>query len=243
MMMRKSNWFVDEINTNLFIAEVEKRPELWDSKVVDKSFKKRQSSWDSICEIFHDGYQNKTDIERHDMRRQLQRRWKSLRDSFTREISKMKSTSQEGCAERKPYMYFKELVFLLDVVDCGSDTVILQQNGKVLDNDAQSYENQPCNDRLEETHNDSTTAIPNLSSKEQTKAHEKCTKKIFKTIKKRRDDGDRLFMLSLSKELKKVPDKYKIDVKLEILQAIMRGQKRALESEDSTEGNFEQCCN
>ncbi|RZF45354.1 hypothetical protein LSTR_LSTR002797 [Laodelphax striatellus] len=242
MMMNRNNWFVDEIDTNSFIAEVEKRPELWDSKVADKSFKKRQSSWDSICEIFSEDYRKKSDIERHDMRRQLQRRWKSLRDSFTREISKMKSSSQgEGCTERKPYMYFKELVFLLDVVDCGSDNVVQHQNDTLPNNDGPRNENIPYNDRLEDTQNDPTT-LPDLFPQEQSKSNEKesqtKSKKVFKTIRKHRDDGDRLFMLSLSKELEKVPDKYKIDVKLEILQAIMKGQKRALQAEQSAEDNF-----
>ncbi|XP_075214762.1 uncharacterized protein LOC142320630 isoform X2 [Lycorma delicatula] len=60
-------------------------------------------------------------------RRLMQRRWKSLRDCFTRELSRMKKLKSSALlADYKPYCYFKHLAFLLDAVEHTSQNVSIQ---------------------------------------------------------------------------------------------------------------------
>ncbi|XP_049829989.1 uncharacterized protein LOC126269907 [Schistocerca gregaria] len=109
------------INTEDFISEVESRPVIWDMKSDDYSNKvMKMKAWQEIITKFVPDFDEKSIDERNKIGTILQRKWKILRSSFTRELSRQKTEKSGSAATgRKKYIYF-ELRFL--TTDCKNTT-------------------------------------------------------------------------------------------------------------------------
>jgi len=162
----------------------------------------------------------------------LQRKWKSLRNSYAREQSKRKTMkSGSGSKSWTTYVYYNQLSFLSTCV--GSKQTISNFN----DSDAEQYadaepntdneDNDNMNDSGEEHayEDTSTQSRPSKKMKTQNKDSEsQLLLSIQKSLENRnemtksKDDPDRLFLLSLINDLKQVPEENKMEVKLSIMQ-------------------------
>ncbi|XP_047100334.1 uncharacterized protein LOC124718765 [Schistocerca piceifrons] len=110
------------INTEDFISEVESRPIIWDMKSDDYSNKvMKMKAWQEIITKFVPDFDEKSIDERNKIGTILQRKWKSLRASYTRGLLRQK-TEKSGYAAtgRKKYIYFDPLRFL--TTDCKNTT-------------------------------------------------------------------------------------------------------------------------
>lgn len=215
---------MDNFDTEKFICEVESRPALWDYSCEEYSDReKKKRCWEELVALFLEK-DDPTDIDRNELGKTLQRRWKSLRDCYSREIQRMAKLKSGSPASRKAYIYFKHLSFL--------QTVIKQ---KAIVTNAEN----------EETHEEIVLQQPALGEtgfssrkrKNVSSIEQQLLNILQESIRKREqrdklaeDDDDRLFLLSLLNPLKKLPEHLRFSVRLELLQVIQRAKLHASSS-------------
>ncbi|XP_063592035.1 uncharacterized protein LOC134769279 isoform X2 [Penaeus indicus] len=142
----------------------------------------------------------------------LQRKWKSLRDSYRRELTlskKEKSGSGAGRG-RKEYLYFKQLSFLQEI--CATKP-----------NAAESVEDTTVQGDERENPGEPAPSTSNVKRKKSTVQSDE--KIILKALAKKVSvphDHDTNFLLGLVPDFKSIPESVKFDAKLEIMNVIKR---------------------
>ncbi|XP_041987506.1 uncharacterized protein LOC121739218 [Aricia agestis] len=208
------------IDIDRFISEVQFRPAVWD---FNANFTRREriKAWEEICEWFTKDYKNLSSKDRNAICHKLQRKWKSLRDCFNREIGKQKNS---GDRKRKKYIYFKKLSFL----KCLRDDIpnVPTSDDETSENDS-GVEQQ---DKIEEK-------ISSLEGPKKRKRDDKARQSIDKSEMQlfiepeidlsyskckcvKYEDPDRDFLMSILPDVKKIHDDLKIDFKSQVLQII-----------------------
>ncbi|XP_054706245.1 uncharacterized protein LOC129216115 [Uloborus diversus] len=149
---------------------------------------------------------------------QFQRKWKHLRDGFSRELAKQKQEKSGSlCSARKKYVYFDHLLFLLRV---------MQGKYTVFDLDDENHQ------KVDESYSgDNATLRPLVKKRktsfpsEETILHSpKDTTQFRCKSPVDESDADRLFMLSFVKELKQVPEEFKLEVKSDIINVFRKAK-------------------
>lgn len=160
----------------------------------------------------------------------LQKKWKGLRDTFVREMKKTKNAPSGSGASKIQYIYFQRLMFLERSV----------RNKKTESNIQDTSENS-------KTGNEESTADAadedimrppnqNIKRKKMTAADAEFLNIIKNNISSRNQqqplvssvtegDDDKLFCLSLHKELLKVPEANRIAVKIELMKILQAAQQ------------------
>ncbi|XP_075983668.1 uncharacterized protein LOC142981554 [Anticarsia gemmatalis] len=102
----------EAFNTELLIDEIEKRPAIWDMTSSDYSDKNlRRRAWEELVLIFCEGYDNEE--KKKILSSSLQKKWKSLRDNYMREVKKIKTVkSGSGASKTSTYIHYNRLRFL-----------------------------------------------------------------------------------------------------------------------------------
>ncbi|KAF9406398.1 hypothetical protein HW555_013220 [Spodoptera exigua] len=231
-------------DTELFIDEIEKRPAIWDLESPDYANRiLKRRSWEELVLIFSD--KDDSEEKKKDLGNTLQKKWKGLRDTFVREMKKTKNAPSGSGASKIQYIYFQRLMFLERSV----------RNKKTESNIQDTSENS-------ETGNEESTVDAadedimrapnqNIKRKKMTAADAEFLNIIKKNISSRNQqqppvssvtegDDDKLFCLSLHKELLKVPEANRIAVKIElmkILQAAQQSSQSTVYSNNSYSSN------
>lgn len=154
----------------------------------------------------------------------LKKRWKSLRDCFSRELAKQKKDiiNQEKnggfLKERKKYEHFDEMLFLIECTYCG--------DSEQQDSDEESFNNE---DPLEtETVNLKRERVSDTDNSDDNTNQIEVVEKKPKVLKKRKktnqkftseavDDEDRQFLISLLPSFKSLNAKQKLEAKIRFL--------------------------
>ncbi|CAH1999388.1 unnamed protein product [Acanthoscelides obtectus] len=178
---------MNTIDTESFIREVRARSVIWDSTLSGYSYKnEKRKAWRDLCRIFLEGFHDRTEAERCKLEIELQKKWKNLRDCYTRELNKQNNVGHTQL--RKKYVFFDMLSFLYPV----------------------------CINRLYLTSEDAERARVTSPLKLQEETQNK-PKKV-----KPAQDSDKFFLLSLLTDLKNVPEHYKMDCKLELMNILKK---------------------
>lgn len=144
----------------------------------------------------------------------MQRKWKSLRDSFNREINKQKK-SGSGASARKEYIYFNQLSFLKRTQNVRPTTA----------------EEITKNDTEQEQIEEETMSINSFTRKAKKRNIDKTENEILKQLSdnlknkyatRENQDPDKDFLMSVLPDIKKIHDDFKIDFKAEMLQLIKK---------------------
>ncbi|GFO44950.1 dihydrouridine synthase domain containing protein [Plakobranchus ocellatus] len=99
------------METSRLIDEVKKRPLIWDPRSrFYKDNAKRAEQWMEICRTLYPGLAKKGEFEEKRKVRELQTRFKSLRDSYTKYLKKLRGP--EGGEGLKRYVFADKLSFL-----------------------------------------------------------------------------------------------------------------------------------
>lgn len=149
----------------------------------------------------------------------MQKKWKNIRDSFLRELRRIKCTKSGSAAARKsPYIYFKQLLFLKPTVE--------QNNTDSNLNDVEDNVDNPILESVSQ-------ATPRSKKKkvESNIEREDLVSILKESINSRNErelryenDSDRMFLLSLLNDFKKIPESAKMSAKIEIFNVIHRAQ-------------------
>lgn len=157
----------------------------------------------------------------------IQRKWKSLRDSFIREINLQEKESRSGCggSNRKKYIYFEQLQFLIHRSTNKRNITLTDDDGSKFhphrDAVATAAENKDAVfDRAKKlSKKRKKLTLANVELKQRT---EQISQKEDEV---ERSDEEQLFLLSLVTEMKKIPEDHRLDARCEIILVIKKWQR------------------
>ncbi|XP_046684468.1 uncharacterized protein LOC124370191 [Homalodisca vitripennis] len=117
-------------DTELFIEEIKSRRSIWDMECADyKNRVLKRTAWHQLVEIF--SKEGCSEEQKKILGNTLQKRWKSLRDNFARELRKRKTKkSGSGASNSTPYIYFSRLKYLENTVNKKLTTSNLDDHDK-----------------------------------------------------------------------------------------------------------------
>lgn len=148
----------------------------------------------------------------------MQRKWKSFRDSFRRELAKMKQSKSGSGADtgRKQYIYFKQLMFLLPICE----TKPQQEETEPPNNHEEVEPVTPQSRAGQKRKRISTASEEQLLIQTISKNMEK------KSAEKERDDPDRHFLLSLLPHFKNLQENCKLEVQGQFISILQQYKRR-----------------
>jgi hypothetical protein len=148
---------------------------------------------------------------------QLQKRWKNIRDSYFRELRRLKNIRSGAAApKRNSYIYFQQLHFLKGTAESSPTT---------------SNIDRPTEQEAAET-SDTPTSETYRPPQKKKRAEDYIGLEMVNVLKSRlqsieeseRHDSDILFLLSLVDDFKKIPDYSKSSAKIEMIKLIQSYQ-------------------
>ncbi|CAH0730593.1 unnamed protein product, partial [Brenthis ino] len=189
----------EAFNTELLIDEIEKRPAIWDMTSSDYSDKNlRRRAWEELVLIFCEGHDNEE--KKKILSSSLQKKWKSLRDNYMREVKKMKTVkSGSGASKTSTYIHYNRLRFL-------QASIANKDTESSFDADNASTSSEVAEVEISSGFKKQSLAQKNVSHP------------------KEDDDEDKLFWLSLVKEIKKIPEYRRLQTKIAIYNLILQNQ-------------------
>ncbi|XP_050663753.1 uncharacterized protein LOC126964596 [Leptidea sinapis] len=114
-------------DTERFIIEIQNREALWNQSSDDYSNKNlKRQLWLELTDIF--GGENLEEKEKGELGLSLQMKWKNIRDTFTRELRRLKGAKSGSAAKRKSaYIYFDQLQFLMPTLEINETSASLSE--------------------------------------------------------------------------------------------------------------------
>ncbi|XP_075181275.1 uncharacterized protein LOC142254118 [Anomaloglossus baeobatrachus] len=109
------------INIDLLIDEVREREPLWnmaDRRHADSIVTRRL--WDEVCHAAIEGWGELNSRGQKKARDKLQKRWRSIRDRFKKELNQEMQAPSGSGGRRSKYRYFRALSFLRTTMVCRS---------------------------------------------------------------------------------------------------------------------------
>ncbi|XP_066443156.1 uncharacterized protein [Eleutherodactylus coqui] len=108
------------IEVNSLITAVSHQPAIWDAR--DPNYMdrlKRSHAWESVCQEVTEDWDDLHTRTRDRRLKDLQTRWRSLKDCYRRELQQQRKAEKTGgtTIKRKTYLYFRQLHFLKPVLE------------------------------------------------------------------------------------------------------------------------------
>ncbi|XP_076045702.1 uncharacterized protein LOC143027943 [Oratosquilla oratoria] len=217
-----------DFDTEKFISEVESRPALWDLNDDEYSSRDlKRKNWDELVTIFLK--KEVSPAEKNEFGKLLQRKWKSLRDCYSRERQRLAKLKSGSAVSRKTqYVFYNHLSFLQNVIKSKGSS--------------NNLEEPTAEEKPSETEQPSAcSSVPNVEEKggkrkkvEQISPEVERLMNVLQAGMQSREeretlkeqDDDRLFLLSLLKPMKKIPEHLRLGVRIQIMQVIDNAARR-----------------
>ncbi|XP_030024096.2 uncharacterized protein LOC115442984 [Manduca sexta] len=183
-----------EMSTERFIAAVKSQPALWDARAAGYNSRfQKIKSWERVCYKVIPNFTRLNTSEKNETVTKLQRRWKSLRVCYIRELrQKMDEKNSNGVfPTRKEYRYYSQLSFLRNSCQPKESALLTVKPTHMLQK------------KPPET---------NVPKHEDTRSQ-----KSMDDAKECTNDHDLNFLHSLLPHFRKVPEERKLDLQSEIL--------------------------
>ncbi|CAG9788935.1 unnamed protein product [Diatraea saccharalis] len=239
-----------EISADKLIKAVKARPSLYNK--ADARYhahnKYKGKIWKEVCRDVYPNWDQLQPSQKVEYDLELQKRWKSLRTCFTRELALQKKDQMKKDdpdddygphKKRKKYEYFDAMSFLLypENIDLEADT---EERTKETNEDSDEDSSDPLDHEIKienflypeptKTSRNIPQIIPIERNEEQFHSYyEKqqesrvVEEKLLDLLKEKKledEDEDRQFMLSLIPGFKKLNDRQKFEAKIEILKVL-----------------------
>ncbi|CAG4936439.1 unnamed protein product [Parnassius apollo] len=201
-------------DTERFISEIQNRPCIWNMSSEEYSNRVlKQSNWNEVADIIYDEWQNLEENTKQKRTKALQKKWKVLRDGFRRYVNKTKKIkSGSGAIKLRQYVYYHQLSFLLPLTEEKAGTEDSLENEST--EDAVTEEKIPQRGRKRTSTSKEDNLITQLAIN--------LNKKYNETTFDDKTDDDKLFLMALHGDFKKISDDYKLDAKTDILKVIKK---------------------
>lgn len=151
----------------------------------------------------------------------MQKKWKHLRDNYARELKRQKTLPSGSQARKGTYIYFGRLQFL-------EGSLSSKETISNIENDR---EEGLCDDDVDVTGEHREKGTTSTKKKLKLNPGDLHIANILEksllarqTEEEKQNDEDKLFCLSLYKEMKKVPENSRLMTKIEILNVLHRAQ-------------------
>lgn len=106
------------IKVEELIRQVQHHPALWRPSDPGYSDRYRKAAaWLSVCQNLYPDWDELDEGDKGILENLTQKRWRSARDQFRREMVHYEGLSGTGPLTKKPYMYLQQLMFLKPVLD------------------------------------------------------------------------------------------------------------------------------
>ncbi|KAF5301289.1 hypothetical protein FQR65_LT19238 [Abscondita terminalis] len=213
----------NNIDCELLINAIQERPAIWDMRSSDYSDKiKRKRSWEEVVILF--SREDDTEEEKKKLGILLQKKWKNVRDRYSREVQQRKGKSGDGFKKKSPYVYTQQLSFLEDTIKNRTTSNSMDNN----EQESQETENPEDSSTSLSLRSELSTETTNIGKKRrlnpvETKLIEALDRKAEERKKKEKineEDDDKLFLLSLLPSLKSIPLHFKLNARMDIMQSI-----------------------
>ncbi|EFA06435.1 uncharacterized protein LOC103313528 [Tribolium castaneum] len=196
------------IDSEKLIEEVQKRPALYDGKAPG-DFGARKALWEEIAEqVFDTEWTTSTAKEREALVKEVQAKWKNLRDGYMRVRKQEIQDETTGYVKsRKKYVFYDQLSFLESTIKTpqNPNAIFLQErNEDSLDNTSQEM----CD------FNNTTARDEHLTN---------ILQELVKMQKEEQADdkmGNKKFLLSLLPFLERLPDDVNLEVRLQMMSVL-----------------------
>ncbi|XP_050666968.1 uncharacterized protein LOC126966741 [Leptidea sinapis] len=214
----------DIVPIDLLIDEIEKRDAIWNLNSKDYSNKiLKRRSWEELVLIFCKN--DDSEEKKKNLGSILQKKWKNLRDAYVKELKKTKHLKSGSSASTpSSFSYFQRLSFLKQVVqkrktDNSLDVAEVTENPD-LDSAVNSSGVQASTENVPRKKFKLHPADEHFANLLQ----QSINTRNNNAAEKKDDDEDKLFCLSLVREIKKVPENRRLKLKIEIYNLLERYQ-------------------
>ncbi|XP_045510799.1 uncharacterized protein LOC123705811 [Colias croceus] len=214
-----------EYEPETLIEAVKKRPGIWDFENREyRSKVARHTLWLEVVREVAGNDINVTKSEMRELELQLQKKWKSIRDCFQKYISNPNRT-------KKPYVYCRLLEFLLKNQSLpsrdtggGSDSEEDPAIKKVWRPIKKLKLTKMSSDEENDNYMDDTQSNDGIEL-EVTPSKPTINEFAFANVsdianKSESEDPDKMFLLSLLPHLKAVPEEFRLNVKVDMMQVL-----------------------
>ncbi|XP_013181299.1 PREDICTED: uncharacterized protein LOC106127670 [Papilio xuthus] len=225
-----------EYDPEKLIKEIKKRPGLWDSDdVAYRSKAIRQKLWTDVVKELIEPNVKFTKCELRELEIQLQKKWKSIRDCFQKYVVNPNR-------HKRPYIYSKKLSFLLKEEPAQAGASTESEDGektssvwrtrrklkikKESSDDNDDSETYGYND---DTKSNASNDVGDDENETQTLPKKTKTNSLVGEIAfanvdaqsfNESEDSDKLFLLSLLPHLKSIPEEFKLNVKMDMMNVL-----------------------
>ncbi|XP_033327287.1 uncharacterized protein LOC117220929 [Megalopta genalis] len=220
-------------DNNRFITTVQHFPALWDKSDRDYADRgKKENAWRKVMiAIYGEENINKWDKDKqNETGKDLQKRWKNLRNSFARELAKRKHCKPGSGKTWKTYMYFEQMSFLMPSMSHAESSASFSHIGEdeiEIDESIEATE-VPLSVLLTTPPAEESSTI--FGKRKATNSENDLATILAKNLKCMQENGevvgndpDRLFLLSLLHDFKMIPNSRKANVKIAMINAIANG--------------------
>lgn len=237
------------INSSDLIKEVKKRPCLYDSRGAHGNHEVKNAAWGDIgANMFGDKWTAMSLQEKDGLVRDLQVKWKNLRDNFSRQLRLIEQAKAGiGHGPNKKYVFMDQLSFLSPFINKRDKVVVPTEESKdstdsMFAEDQKPFANSDSNDAtttqvhfvpIQPKPSFSTTTfkpvdinaltINSDGGEGSSKRIALCLEELV-TIQKedRAEDsmGNKRFLLSLLPFMKKLPDDVNLEVRLQLMSVL-----------------------
>ncbi|XP_071056418.1 uncharacterized protein [Onthophagus taurus] len=196
-----------------FIDAIEERPALYN--LANNDYHNRDLKirlWEEIGEIMYLDWAKLNNKEKNERGKTMQKKWKSVRDSFNRELRLQKfQKSGDSATNRKTYEYFNKLLFLLPN----------SENRETATNVSVQLDDNGNNNNLSET--------PSTSGTHKKKRKSNFEEELLNILQSKKaksndieNDSDRMFLLSFLNDMKTLSLQTKNWVKMQFMQIMQQ---------------------
>ncbi|XP_044161194.1 uncharacterized protein LOC122945997 isoform X5 [Bufo gargarizans] len=235
------------IDIDRLIQMVHDRPELYDPKVPSYADRyKKKKAWDEICSVVVPGWDRCSEKEKNLKAKEIQTRWRSLKDCFRRELTLQKKLEKSGIStnRRRKYVHYDGLLFLEPTIKLrdpfgGSAAPTPASNNREPVEILQPFDIErsvsptPLPPPLPPPPAPAPTFLaPKRNRKKAVNTSESEWEShllnVMNTLKMKteeKSDSDEIFLRSLLPFVKKVPDERKIDMQLSMMHVVKRFMK------------------
>ncbi|XP_044264534.1 uncharacterized protein LOC123011243 [Tribolium madens] len=198
------------INSDKLIEEVQKRPALYDFKATgNNDSNARRAHWEEIAkELFLELWATSTATEKEALVKEVQAKWKNLRDAYIRVRKQEKDEQMKGIVKsRKKYIFYDKLSFL-ELTTRGAQSanvIFLEEHEEKNDDSMESINLNTCKTHQEIDNSDHLLNI------------------LQELVKMQKEDrvndrmGNKKFLLSLLPFMEKLPDDVNLEVRLQLM--------------------------
>ncbi|KAK9874467.1 hypothetical protein WA026_002812 [Henosepilachna vigintioctopunctata] len=201
------------------ISAIKTQELIWNYKLKEHSDKiKKNNAWAIICAQVIENFDEKPVQEKNQIAVLIQKKWKTLRDGYTRYAKKIKPKSGSAALNIRPYAYYQQMSFLKVIIEDRPDKTNSLQESEHTEITSEESENRQNKIPRERNKRKSTTTIT-----DENVLIEELSKRFDEKSQNSRidnEDEDKLFLLSLVGEFKKINEHYKLNAKTEILNVV-----------------------